>query len=41
VIEASLVVIGHVTISAIIAWVILKGPRHCTATVLNLFKEQP
>jgi hypothetical protein len=38
-IDGTLVVVGHVTISCILAWVALKGPRHCTTTVLNLFKD--
>ena len=36
---AVLAVVGHVTLSATLAWIALKGPRHCTATVLNLFKD--
>lgn len=38
-IDGVLIVVGHMTLSATLAWVWLKGLRHCTATVLNLFKD--
>jgi hypothetical protein len=38
-VDSILIVVGHFTVSSVMAWVIVKGPRHCITTVRSLFKD--